>query len=168
MGWDYWLEIPNLIERNARVKLFVPACMNPHFGGRLMKSLFSVLQFLFVAFLSILLTMPQNAFAQNHVVSPSDIQKDVAGASASREKEVAQLESFFSSPQAQRMMKVSHVTYQQVNSAVQQLSSDELARLSARSETAQKDFAAGNISNRDLLIIILGIMALILIIVAVR
>jgi hypothetical protein len=114
------------------------------------------------------LTIPQNALAQDHVVSPSDIQKDVAAASTSREKEVAQLESFFSSPQAQRAMKSVHITYQQVDDAVQQLSSDDLARLSARSEIAQKDFAAGNLSNRDLLIIVLGILALILIIVAVR
>jgi hypothetical protein len=133
-----------------------------------MKSVTPVLQFLFVMFLSILLTIPQNAWAQDHVVSPLDIQKDVAAASASREKEVAQLESFFSSPQAQRVLKTSHITYQQVDSAVQQLSSDDLARLSARTDTAQKDFAAGNISNRDLLIIILGILALILIIVAVH
>ncbi len=133
-----------------------------------MKPFAPMLQFLFVVFLSILLTIPQNALAQNHVVSASDIQKDVAAASASREKEVAQLESFFSSPQAQRAMKSSHIAYQQVNNAVQQLSSDDLARLSARSESAQKDFAAGNISNRDLLVIILGILALILIIVAVH
>ncbi len=133
-----------------------------------MKPLSPVLQIFFAMFLSLLLTIPQNALAQNHVVSSSEIQKDVAAASASREKEVAQLESFFSSPQAQRAMKSSHVTYQQVNNAVQQLNSDDLARLSARSETARKDFAAGNISNRDLLIIILGILALILIIVAVH
>jgi hypothetical protein len=133
-----------------------------------MKPLSHVLQFLFVVFLSILLTIPQSALAQNHVVPASDLQKDVAAASASREKEVAQLESFFSSPQAQRAMKSVHITYQQVDNAVQQLSSDDLARLSARSETAQKDFAAGNISDRDLLIIALGVLALILIIVAVR
>jgi hypothetical protein len=133
-----------------------------------MKALSRSLQFLVVVFLSILLMIPQNALAQNHVVSPSDIQKDVAAASASRDKEVAQLESFFSSPQAQRAMKLEHVTYQQVDQAVQQLSSDDLARLSARSEIAQKDFAAGTLSNRDLLIIIVAILALVLIIVAVR
>jgi hypothetical protein len=133
-----------------------------------MKSLFHVLQFLFVVLLCILLTIPQNAMAQNHVVSSSDIQKDVAAASTSREKEVAQLESFFSSPQAQKATKSVHVTYQQVNAAIQQLNSDDLARLSARSEVAQKDFAAGNLTNRDFLIIILAILALILIIVAVR
>jgi hypothetical protein len=133
-----------------------------------MKPLSQVLQFLLVVFLSILLTIPQNAMAQNHVVASSDIQKDVAAASTSREKEVAQLESFFSSPQAQRAMKSVHVTYQQVDTAIQQLSSDDLARLSARSEIAQKDFAAGKLSDRDLIIIALAILALILIIVAVR
>jgi len=114
------------------------------------------------------LTIPQNGLAQNHVVSPSDIQKDVAAASTAREKEVAQLESFFSSPQGQRAMKSAHVSYQQVDNAVQELSSDDLARLSARSETAQKDFTAGRISDRDLILIILAILALILIIIAVR
>lgn len=133
-----------------------------------MKPLSRVLQFLFVVFLSTLLTIPQNALAQNHVVSSTDIQKDVAAASISREKEVAQLESLFSSPRAKQAMKSAHVTYQQVNNAVQQLNDDDLARLSARSENAQKDFAAGNLSNRDLLIIVLGILALILIIVAVH
>jgi hypothetical protein len=48
------------------------------------------------------------------------------------------------------------------------LSDQELARLAVRSETAQKDFAAGRISDRDLLIILVGIAALILVIVAVR
>ncbi len=131
-----------------------------------MKQHFHLLQILLAVFLSVLLTIPQNAVAQNHVVSPSDIQKDVAAASAIREKEVAQLESFFSSPQGQQALKSTHVSYQQVNNAVQQLSSDDLARLSARSESAQRDFAAGNITNRDLLIIVLGVLALILIIVA--
>jgi len=133
-----------------------------------MKLFFRMLQFLFVMFMIILLTIPQNALAQNHVVSPSDIQKDVAAASTAREKEVAQLESFFSSPQGQRAMKSAHVSYQQVDNAVQELSSDDLARLSARSETAQKDFTAGRISDRDLILIILAILALILIIIAVR
>jgi hypothetical protein len=133
-----------------------------------MKPLSYALQFVLVMFLSMLLAIPQNAFAQNHVVTSTDIQKDVAAASASREKEVRQLENLFSSSSAKQAMKSAHVTYRQVDSAVQQLSDDDLARLSARSETAQKDFAAGNISNRDLLIIVVGILALILIIVAVR
>ena len=44
----------------------------------------------------------------------------------------------------------------------------ELANLAARSAKAQREFAAGNIDNHDLLMILVGIAILILIIVAVR
>jgi hypothetical protein len=55
-----------------------------------------------------------------------------------------------------------------VKNAVGQLDDEELARLSARAEKTQREFAAGNISDRDLLIILVAVAALILIIVAVR
>jgi hypothetical protein len=55
-----------------------------------------------------------------------------------------------------------------VKTAVSSLSSAELAQLAARTQQAQADFAAGTLDNRDLLLLILGVAALILIIVAVR
>jgi len=133
-----------------------------------MKSLARGVEIVFILFISLLLVTPQDVFAQNHVVSPSDLQRDIAAASSSRQQHLAQLQSFFSSPQAQGAMKSVHITYQQVNSAVQQLSNDDLARLSARAEKAQMDFTAGAITDRDLLLILVGVAALILIIVAVR
>ena len=45
---------------------------------------------------------------------------------------------------------------------------DELAQLAARSAKAQADFAAGTLSNRDLIWIVVIIAGVILIIVAVR
>jgi hypothetical protein len=48
------------------------------------------------------------------------------------------------------------------------LSDAELAQLASRAQKAQADFAAGDLSDRDLIIIILAVAALILIIVAVR
>jgi hypothetical protein len=56
----------------------------------------------------------------------------------------------------------------QVKTAVSSLSDQELAQLASRSTKAQADFAAGRIDDRDLLIILVAIAALILIIVAVR
>jgi hypothetical protein len=134
----------------------------------MMKPLLRAIDFALVLILGLVLAIPQDVFAQNHVVSPSDIQKDVAAASASRQKNLAQLDSFLSSPEAQRAIKSAHINYQQVKNAVRQLNNDDLARLSARSEKAQKDFAAGTMSDRDLIIILVAIAALILIIVAVR
>ena len=52
--------------------------------------------------------------------------------------------------------------------AVAGLSDEELAHLASRAQKAQADFAAGNMGDRDLLIILVCIAALILIIVAVR
>jgi len=111
---------------------------------------------------------PRTMVAQDHVVSPSDIQKDVTAASAARQQNQQQVESFLSSPEAQRAMKSAQLNPQQVTNAVSQLNDADLARLAARSDKAQKDFAAGTIDNRDLLIILVGIALLILIIVAVH
>ena len=65
-------------------------------------------------------------------------------------------------------MKTAHINEQQVKTAVKELSDEDLAQLSARAEKAQREFAAGTLSDRDLLIILVAIAAIILIIVAVR
>jgi hypothetical protein len=127
-----------------------------------------VFQFVFMLLLGAVLAIPQGALAQDHVVSPLDLQKDVSAASATRQKKLAQVEGFLSSTEAQQAMKSAHISPEQVKNAVPQLNDDELAQLSARSEKAQKDFAGGRISDRDLLIILVGIGVLILIIVAVH
>jgi len=123
---------------------------------------------LFALFLSTPFVCPQPAFAQDHVVAPADLQKDLAGATAARQKNQAQLESFVSSREAQHALKSVHLDAGQVKNAIPQLSDEELAHLSARSEKAQQDFTAGRLSDRDLIIILIGIAALVLIIVAVR
>jgi hypothetical protein len=130
------------------------------------RSLFSAigvtLVFTFVA------TWASPAKAQDHVVSPTEIQRDAAGASTARQQRVQHLDSFLSSNGAQQALKSAHMDPKEVKSAVQQLDNEDLAQLSARAEKAQRDFAAGNLSDRDLLIILVAIAALILIIVAVR
>lgn len=113
-------------------------------------------------------TAPQLAIAQDHVVTSSDIQKDVAAASALRQEHRAQLDNFVSTPEAQKTLKSAHIDLVEVKTAISKLDDNDLAQLSARSERAQKDFVAGRLSDRDLIIILLGIAALVLIIVAVR
>jgi hypothetical protein len=127
-----------------------------------------VLDFLFVFLIGIPFAAPQLAHAQDHVIAPSDLRNDLTGASAQRQKNQARLEEFVSSPQAQKALKTAHMDGEEVKNAIPQLSDDDLAQFSARSEKAQKDFAAGRLSDRDLIIIILAVLALILIIVAVR
>jgi hypothetical protein len=104
----------------------------------------------------------------SHVVSPADLQKEAALATGTREQNQQALNDFLSSPQAEKTLQSAHMDPAQVKSAVSSLSDDELARLSARAEVAQADFAAGRISDRDLIWIIIAIVVVIVIIVAVR
>ncbi len=114
--------------------------------------------------------IPSNVFAQAaaHVVSPADLQKAAVDASRTRRQNLDTLKTFFSSEKAQQALKSIHANPEQVKNAVASLSDAELAQLASRAEKTQADFAAGSLSDRDLIIILVAIAALILIIVAVR
>lgn len=122
------------------------------------------------AFASIALTIPQGILAQapEHLVNPTEMQKAVADASQTRQANVDTLDKFFSSDEARKALQSSQMDPQQVKSAVANLSDEELAQLAARANKAQMDFAAGNMNDHDLLLILIVIAALILIIVAVH
>lgn len=111
---------------------------------------------------------PQTIMAQSHVVSPGEIQKDISAASAACQRNQKEVRDFLSTKKAQRAMQSANIDPQQVTNAVSQLNDAELGSLAARSAKAQRDFAAGDMDNHDLLLILVGIAALILIIVAVR
>lgn len=106
--------------------------------------------------------------AQTHVVSAAELQKEAVAATRARNQNVRTVTEFLSSPSAQKTLQSAQLDLTKVTSATSSLSDQELARLAARAERAQIDFAAGRLSDRDLLFILLGIAALILIIVAVH
>lgn len=118
--------------------------------------------------LATLFLIPADLLAQSHVVSPAELNQQVVSASKTRQQNIDNLQQFLSSPLAEKAMRSGNLNAQQVQTAVSTLSDQELAQLSARADKAQKDFAAGNLSDRDLILIILGIAVLVLIIVAVR
>ena len=115
-----------------------------------------------------LFLIPADLRAQNHLVSPADLQKQVMTASQQRQHNLETLQQFLSSPLAEKAMKDANINPRQVQSAIPALSDQELAQLSARADKAQRDFAAGDLSQRDILLIILAVVVLVLIIVAVR
>ena len=115
-----------------------------------------------------LIAIPQNLAAQAHVVSPADLQKAAVAATQSRQHNIETIQNFLSSPQAQKALKNAQIDAQQVKTAVSSLNDEDLARLAQRADKAQADFAAGSLSDRDLIIILIAIVALILIIVAVH
>ena len=115
-----------------------------------------------------LFIVPTDALAQSHVVSPADLQKQAVAASQVRQHNLESVQHLLSTPAAQKALKSANMDPQQVKTAVSGLDDQELAQLAARADKAQADFSAGNLSERDLILIILGIAILVLIIVAVR
>jgi hypothetical protein len=115
-----------------------------------------------------LFIVPTDALAQSHVVSPADLQKEAVAVSQVRQHNLETVQQLLSTPTAEKAMKSAQMDPQQVKNAVSTLDDQELAQLAARADRAQADFAAGSLSERDLVLIILGVAVLILIIVAVR
>lgn len=131
-----------------------------------MKSVFArTLDVLFALLLAALLAIPQDAFAQSHVVSAVDLHRDVVAASRAREVNLAKVEKFFSSDAAQKALKSAHMDSREVQSAVRVLSDQELAQLAARADNSQRDFAAGALTNQQLTYIIIALATAVLIIV---
>jgi Flp pilus assembly protein TadB len=106
--------------------------------------------------------------AQTHVVSPSDIHKELVNAAHTRQQNVQKTRRLFSSEETRKALESAQISPEKVDAAISTLSDEELARLASRADKLDQDFAAGRLNNRDLLIIIVGIAALILVIVAVR
>lgn len=118
--------------------------------------------------LAAVIAIPAQIFAQDHVVSPVDLQNQAAASANARQHQVESLQKTFSNPKVESALKAANIDPVQVKTAVSSLSDVELAQLSARANNAQQDFAGGTLSDRDLLLVLVFIAALILIIVAVH
>ena len=111
---------------------------------------------------------PAGAQEKQHVVSLSDLTKDVAQPAQTRQANEGAIRTLPSSDAAQKAMKSAGLNYQKVDKAIGQMSDEDLAKLAERSRKAQSDFAAGRISDRDLLWIIVIALAIIVLAIALR
>ncbi len=134
----------------------------------MLSSLKRIARFSSAAALIALCTVPAPMLAQDHVVSPGDMQKQAVDATQTRDRNAATLNNALSTPAAAKALSAANIDSNQVKSAISKLSDSELAQLSAKADKAQADFSAGRMSDRDLLLVLVAIAALILIIVAVR
>lgn len=112
--------------------------------------------------------IPARAQEKQHVVSLSDLSKDAARPAQTRQANEEAVRTLLSSDQGQKALKSTGLDYQKVDKAVGQLSDEDLAKLAERSRQAQADFAAGRISDRDMLWIILIALGIIVLALALR
>ena len=121
-----------------------------------------------IAALFVAVGIPARAQDRQHVVSLSDLSKDAARPAQTRQANEESVRTLLSCDQGQKALKSAKLDYQKVDKAVGQLSDEDLAKLAERSRQAQADFAAGRISDRDLLWIIVIALAIIVLAVALR
>ena len=112
--------------------------------------------------------VPARAQDKQHVVSLGDLNKDTARPAQTRQANEEAVRTLLSSEQGQKALKSAKLDYQKVDKAVGQLSDEDLSKLAERSRQAQADFAAGHISDRDLLWIIVIALGIIVLAVALR
>ena len=118
--------------------------------------------------LGFLLQAPSLLAAQSHVVSPADLHQATFSAAHTRQQNVVKVEKFFSTPQSRAALKSAHLDPVQIKKAVPSLSDQELARLASRAGKAQKDFAAGALTNQQITYILIALGAAVIVLIAVH
>ena len=121
-----------------------------------------------VCILTFAFQTPLLAAAQDHIVSPAELQQATAAAARTRQQNVDKVEKFFSSEQAKKALKSAHLDSVQIKRAVPTLSDGELARLASRADKAQKDFAAGALTNQQITYILIALGAAVIVLIAVH
>ena len=119
---------------------------------------------------SLVFSGSQSARAQekDHAVSSGQLRSDLQKASITRQANEAAVREMFATDAGKQTLKSAGIDYQKVDKAISQVNDEDLARMADRSREVQKDLVAGNLTDRDLIIILLVAVALILIIIAVR
>jgi hypothetical protein len=114
--------------------------------------------------------IPSQSLGQDkpHVVSLEELKKDAARPAEVRQSDEAAVRNLLSTESGEKALKSANLDLQKIDKAVSQLSDEDLAKLAEKSRQAQKDFAAGRLSDRDLLWIILIIVAVLIIALALR
>lgn len=135
------------------------------FRKRFLVSLTALLLVLAPGLSQIALAAPRQIDERSpHVVSSSQLQRDLDAAAAKRETDVAALQNFLSTAKARKALKAAGMNYQVVRRAVPMLSNQELARLSARADKAQTQFDGGSLTNQQLTYIIIALATAVIII----
>ena len=119
--------------------------------------------------LALLFAVPVHLAAESaHIVSAAELQRSAVAATQVRQQNVQKIRDFLSTPAAAKALQNARIDASQVKNGVATLDDQELAKLAAQADKAQKDFAAGYLTTRDIILIVLGVALIILIIVLVK
>ena len=106
--------------------------------------------------------------ADKHVVSLGELGKDAAGPAETRRANEAEIRQLFATANGQKALKSANVDYDRIDHAVSAMSDEDVSKISNRARELDHDFAAGNLSDHDLLVILIIALIVIILIVVLR
>jgi hypothetical protein len=112
--------------------------------------------------------LPPDVCAQNHVISPQQLQQQTLVATSDRQAKIDRVQQFFGTNTAQKTLRSAKIDYRKVQQAVPQLSDTELAQLAAKTDKAQQDFAAGDLNNRQITYILIALATAVIVILVMK
>lgn len=119
-----------------------------------------------LATLSAALFLSSGLSGQEHVVSSASLHQRVVKEAEVRRENLTKLNEFLSSAPVKKALRTARLDEQEVRRAAAFLSDSELARLITEAKEAQKDFAAGALSNEHLTYIVIALSAAVLVLIA--
>jgi hypothetical protein len=110
-----------------------------------------------------LAAVPLRVAAQDkdHVVSLDELKSDAAKPSQTRQADEADVRHLLQGEAGQEALKSAKVDYAKVDKAIRQLSDDDLATVAEKSRQADRDFAAGGLSQTLIIVIVLIVILII-------
>jgi hypothetical protein len=110
---------------------------------------------------------PSRVAAQDkdHVVSLDELKSDAAKPAQTRETNEAEVRHLLKTVAGQEALKSAKVDYAKVDKAISQLSDDDLATVAEKSRQADRDFAAGGLSQT--LIIVIALIVILIVVLAI-
>ncbi len=129
-----------------------------------LKPLSTLLVFLIAGMLAV----PPGVWASDHVVSPADLTNALISRAQLREQKLNLVRRFFTSDQATKALQRLPNVRGEIEQAVSNLDDQELARLSAKIDKIQHDFAAGSLTNQQLTYIVIALATAVIILVIVE
>lgn len=121
-----------------------------------------------VPILFVLFSPALNARAADHVVGTSELHRSVVQASEVREQNVEKVQAFFQQGRVQGALKTARIDQRKIVNAVPTLGDAEVARLAQATDKAQKDFAAGSLTNEQLTYIVIALATAVIVILIVE
>lgn len=120
-----------------------------------------------VACALVVLILAPAAHAQDHVITPEELDRMAQEAAQTRQKHLERVARFFSSEAAQKALGKQGVNSEKVRKAAMLLGDEELDRLARQVEKVESDFAAGALSNEQLTYIVIALAAAVIVLIAV-